>query len=154
MEMRQLMPTLPILHRRFPLHLKRLLIQHQTISRHNSPYFIFFQLPTNQENLILRLNTSERFRHNLMISNRDGECALVVEVVHEHHFELFVVVVEAGLLRLEDEVGLEGEDVVEEAAEFVDFAFDFDDGAGVVLHEAAVAFHFLVEFLSFLGEIV
>lgn len=42
---------------------------------------------------------------------------------------------------------------MEEPAEFVDFTFHFDYGASVVLHEAAVSFHLLVEFLSFLAEI-
>lgn len=147
-ELGQLVAALPVFHRRSPLNLERLFVQHQAVVSDNSPNLVLTELAADQEDFVLRLDAGKAARHNLCVADADLLGALVVQVVNLNHLELFVVVVKTRLLGLKDEVRLEGQDVMQESAEFVYLALDLDNGSGVVLHEVAVELHFVPELLG------
>lgn len=148
-EVRKLVATLAVLHRRTAFNLVRLFVKEQSIVGYHGSNLILLQFAPNQKNLILGLNAGEPLGHDLSIANSDGGCVLRGQFVHEHLLQLLVEIVQTGFLGLEDEVRLEREHIVQEASEFVDFTADLDDGPSVVLHEFAVALETIGEVRGF-----
>ena len=60
----------------------------------------------------------------------------------EQRLLLLIVIMKTRLDACKDIVGLKANDVVEEAPELVNFRFDFDDWASVLLHKVNVVSNF------------
>ena len=137
-EVSQLVAALAVLHGGFDLHLVSQLVEHQRGVGNNSSDFVFLQLSTNDENLILSLNAGEAARHYLSVLNSDGCGVLGLKFVDQHLLERVVVVVKSGLLSLKDEVRLKREHVVQEPSKLVDFAPHINLRSGVVRTESVM----------------
>lgn len=70
-EMRQLMPTLAVLHGCTSFNLVCLFVQNKAIICNYGTDFILFQFTADQEDFVLSLNASKAFRDQLSVANSD-----------------------------------------------------------------------------------
>lgn len=126
MQVRQLVPTPRVDHVRPFLHLVLLLVHHEAFVGKHRADVVLLLLTTDEKDLVLGLNCGEVRGEQVGIAERDLDGGLRVQLVDEERLLLVAVVVEAWLDGGKDVVGLEGDHIVEETAEFVGFGFYFD----------------------------
>ena len=101
-----------VLHGGELLELTLAFVEDPEIIQNYSPKVILFLLTTTHVDLVQDLDGSEFARHLLHVADADFVCLLVGQLVDEDSTGLLIVVMEAGLLRLKDVVGLEAHDVL------------------------------------------
>lgn len=153
MQVRQLVPTPRIDHVRPFLHLVLLLVYHEALIGEHRADIVLLLLPTDDEDLVLGLDRGEVRGQQVGVAERDLDRGLRVQLVNEERLLLVGVVVEARLDGGKDVVGLEGDHVVEETAEFVGFGFDFDRGSGVAMDVLYVRADLVFEVLHILLQL-
>ena len=116
-----------------------MLIQEEGLVGNHSPDFVLFLLTSDDEDFVLGLNGSELFGQKLSVSETNALGGLRSKFVNLHLLVVFVIVVQTGSVSLQNVVGLEADDIVEEASKLVNFTAHLNSGSSILLDKLRVS---------------
>lgn len=119
MQVSKLVPGTRRFHRGETLKLTLLLVEHPEVIEHHRAEIVLLFLATAHVDLVKHLNGRKFAGQLVNVRQIDLDGLLSGKLVDIHMAVFLVPVVESGLLRLQDIVGLEADDVLEETAELV-----------------------------------
>jgi len=115
------MPRSTILHGGASLNLIGLLVDDKAVRGYDCSDLVLLLLSTDKEDLILDLDRGEILWDDLSVADADRRGGLRSQIMDLESRRLSIEVVESWSILLEDVVWLKADNVMEEAAEFVDF---------------------------------
>lgn len=151
--MRKLVSSSCCFHRGKTFELTLLLVQDPEVVEHDRSEVILFLLASAHVDFVEHLDGSKFTRQFLDVGKLDLHSLLGGKLMDVHMAVFLIPVVKSRLLRLEDVVGLEGDDVLEETAEFVGLGRDTNLGAGILRHLNVVCFDGLIDLLGILEDL-
>ena len=144
-EMSQLMTTPRMVHKGFLFYFVGLFVYDVAFIGKDRSNIILFLLPSNEENLILRLNGRKLIWKNISIPHPNLDSTLGIQLMNKERLLLFIIIMQSWFDTGEDVVWFKADHVVQETSEFVYFTFDFDHWSSVFLNKVDVLTNFRFE---------
>ena len=103
------------------LHVTRLLVQNEEVVGDDSANFVFTALATDQVDFVLHLNRGKRLGKQVRVCYLDCCRVLSGQIMNHHGRSILIKIMQSGLLRLQNEVRLETDDILQKPSKLINF---------------------------------